>query len=62
MSILTYFIGTMSSRQKIINVHGAFPKKAFQERKNVFGQNIYGEVILIGRTNDQIISRWGGVS
>ena len=33
-----------------------------EKRTNFFGQRIYGEVILNGRTNDQIIPRWGLVS
>ena len=35
-----------------------FPKKAFHGGTNFFGQ-IYGEVILNGKINDRIISRWG---
>ena len=30
--------------------------------RNLFGKIIYGNVILNGRTNDQIMPRWGGVS
>ena len=26
---------------------------------NVFGQKIYGEFVLNGKTNDQIMSKWG---
>ena len=34
-----------------------FRKKAFHEGSNFLGQ-IYGKVILNGRINDQIMSRW----
>ena len=56
----------MSNNHKIIGLYGAlsssvcgnsFPKNAFHGETNFFGQ-IYGEVILNGRTNDQIMPRW----
>ena len=31
----------------------------FSWETNVFGQRTYGEVTLNGRTNDQIMPRWG---
>ena len=37
-----------------------FLKKASRERKkNFFGQNNYGEVVLNWRSNDQIMPRFG---
>ena len=56
----------MNIHHNIISLHGApliygsfFSKKRFSWGKNFFGQNIYGEVILKGRTNDQIMPSWG---
>ena len=53
----------------IISPHGVLPKvredifqkkkkKRFSWRINVFFGKTYGEVILNGRPNDQIVSRW----
>ena len=36
-----------------------FFQKNFSWRKNIFGQKAYGEVILYGKNNDQIMPKWG---
>ena len=57
----------MDNHRKIISLHGPlprkaweafFPKKAFHGVQTFLGQKIYGDVILNGRTNDQIMPRW----
>ena len=55
------------SSQNSFSLHGAlkkvweefFSKEAFYGGKTFFGKNIYGEIILNGRTNDQIMLKWG---
>ena len=59
----------MNNHPKIISLRGApfllkyggrgreGSKKGSSEGPNFFGQKVYGEVILNGRTNDQIMPR-----
>ena len=57
----------MNNYHKIINLQSAppqsmggnFTKESFSWWTNCFGLKKYGEVILNGRTNYQIMSRWG---
>ena len=59
----------MNNHYKITGVRGALPTKVregFLPKTafhgwgiNLFGQKIYGEVVLNGRTNDQFMVRWG---
>ena len=56
----------MNNPHKIISLHGAsplkyggiFPQKSFSWGTKVFRQKIYGEFIVNGRTNDQIMPGW----
>ena len=57
----------MNNQHKImISLHGVplkkcffFFKKRFSWETNFFVKKFFGEVALNGRTNDQIIPRWG---
>ena len=57
----------MNNNHEIISLHDTLPleykgiisKISFSLRKKYFGQKIYGEIILNGKTNDQILLRWG---
>ena len=44
--------------QKELFIAGPFTKKSFY--KENFGGNLWGEVVIHGRTYDQIMSREGG--